>query len=192
MNDVQSPAPESAAPAGLIVDDPLWYKDAVIYQLNVKSFFDSNDDGIGDFAGLTSKLGYIRDLGVNTIWLMPFYPLALERTTATTSPTITNIHPQFGTLDDFRAMLVGGASPRPAGRHRAHHQSHLGPAPLVPGRAPRAAGIARARLLCLERHGPKVSRHAHHFPRHREARTGPGIRWPRRTTGTAFSVTSRI
>ncbi len=58
--------------------DALWYKDAVIYQLNVKSFFDSNDDGIGDFQGLTSKLGYIRDLGVNTIWLMPFYPSPLK------------------------------------------------------------------------------------------------------------------
>src|SRR6266481_3564082 len=73
MNDVQSPPQESAAHSGLIVDDPLWYKDAVIYQLNVKSFFDSNDDGIGDFKGLTSKLNYIRDLGVNTIRLMPFY-----------------------------------------------------------------------------------------------------------------------
>jgi maltose alpha-D-glucosyltransferase/alpha-amylase len=105
MNDVQSPAPESAAPAGLIVDDPLWYKDAVIYQLNVKSFYDSNDDGIGDFAGLTSKLGYIRDLGVNTIWLMPFYPSPL-RDDGYDIADYTNIHPQFGTLDDFRAMLV--------------------------------------------------------------------------------------
>ncbi|MEA3150716.1 MAG: maltose alpha-D-glucosyltransferase / alpha-amylase, partial [Gammaproteobacteria bacterium] len=78
MNDVLSPPLESAAPSGLAVDDPLWYKDAVIYQLNVKSFFDSNDDGIGDFRGLTSKLGYIRDLGVNTIWLMPFYPSPLR------------------------------------------------------------------------------------------------------------------
>jgi maltose alpha-D-glucosyltransferase / alpha-amylase len=105
MNDVQSPAPESAAPAGLVVDDPLWYKDAVIYQLNVKSFYDSNDDGIGDFAGLTSKLGYIRDLGVNTIWLMPFYPSPLKDDGYDIAD-YTNIHPQFGTLDDFRGMLV--------------------------------------------------------------------------------------
>ena len=68
--------------------DPLWYKDAVIYEVHVRAFFDSNDDGIGDFAGLTSKLDYIQDLGVNTIWLLPFYPSPL-RTTATTSPTIT-------------------------------------------------------------------------------------------------------
>ena len=104
MNDVQVPALESAAPAGLGVDDPLWYKDAVIYQLNVKSFFDSNADGIGDFQGLTSKLEYIRDLGVNTIWLMPFYPSPL-RDDGYDIADYKNIHPQFGTLDDFRVML---------------------------------------------------------------------------------------
>ncbi len=104
MND-QAPPLETAAPSGLVVDDPLWYKDAVIYQLNVKSFFDSNDDGIGDFPGLTSKLGYIRDLGVNTIWLMPFYPSPLKDDGYDIAE-YTNIHPQFGTLDDFRAMLV--------------------------------------------------------------------------------------
>src|ERR1700693_2010935 len=54
--------------------DPLWYKDAIVYELHVKAFFDSNDDRIGDVAGLTEKLDYIRDLGVNTVWLLPFYP----------------------------------------------------------------------------------------------------------------------
>ncbi|MDP8985612.1 MAG: maltose alpha-D-glucosyltransferase [Pseudomonadota bacterium] len=105
MNDVQLPAPESVTPAGISVDDPLWYKDAVIYQVNVKSFFDSNDDGIGDFPGLTSKLGYIRDLGVNTIWLMPFYPSPLKDDGYDIAD-YTDIHPQFGTLEDFRAMLL--------------------------------------------------------------------------------------
>ena len=105
MSDTQVPPLESTAPSGLVVDDPLWYKDAVIYQLNVKSFFDSNDDGIGDFPGLTSKLGYIRDLGVNTIWLMPFYPSPLKDDGYDIAE-YTNIHPQFGTLDDFRTMLV--------------------------------------------------------------------------------------
>ena len=55
-------------------DDPLWYKDAIIYQLHVKSFFDANNDGVGDFAGLMPKLDYIAELGVNAIWLLPFYP----------------------------------------------------------------------------------------------------------------------
>ena len=54
--------------------NPQWYKDAVIYQLHVKSFFDSNDDGVGDFKGLSAKLDYIASLGVNAIWLLPFYP----------------------------------------------------------------------------------------------------------------------
>jgi maltose alpha-D-glucosyltransferase/alpha-amylase len=53
--------------------DELWYKDAIIYQLHVKAFADSNNDGIGDFAGLTEKLGYLRDLGVTALWLLPFY-----------------------------------------------------------------------------------------------------------------------
>ena len=104
MNDVQAPTLDTAALSGLDADDPLWYKDAVIYQLNVKSFFDSNDDGIGDFKGLTSKLEYIRDLGVNTIWLMPFYPSPLKDDGYDIAD-YQNVHPQFGTLDDFRAML---------------------------------------------------------------------------------------
>ena len=70
----------------------------------MKSFFDSNDDGIGDFPGLTSKLGYIRDLGVNTIWLMPFYPSPLKDDGYDIAD-YQNVHPQYGTLDDFRAML---------------------------------------------------------------------------------------
>jgi maltose alpha-D-glucosyltransferase/alpha-amylase len=104
MNQAITPAADSAAFAGPVVDEALWYKDAVIYQVNVKSFFDSNDDGIGDFKGLTSKLEYIRDLGVNTIWLMPFYPSPLKDDGYDISD-YKNVHPQFGTLDDFRVML---------------------------------------------------------------------------------------
>ena len=104
MNDVQVPVLENAPPTGIGADDALWYKDAVIYQVNVKSFFDSNDDGIGDFKGLTSKLEYIRDLGVNTIWLMPFYPSPLKDDGYDIAD-YQNVHPQFGTLDDFRVML---------------------------------------------------------------------------------------
>jgi len=58
--------------------DSLWYKDAVIYQLHVRSFYDSNADGIGDFAGLTQKLDYLQELGITAIWLLPFYPSPLR------------------------------------------------------------------------------------------------------------------
>ena len=87
-----------------VAQDPLWYKDAIIYQLHVKSFFDSDNDGIGDFRGLISKLDYIADLGVNTLWLLPFYP----------SPRLddgydiaeyTAVHPEYGSLDDVKRFI---------------------------------------------------------------------------------------
>lgn len=84
--------------------DPLWYKDAIIYQLHVKSFFDANNDGVGDFAGLIAKLDYIVELGVNVIWLLPFYP----------SPRLDDgydiseyksVHPDYGSLADARRFI---------------------------------------------------------------------------------------
>ena len=93
-----------AAPQLPVAQDPLWYKDAIIYQLHVKSFFDANNDGIGDFPGLISKLDYIAELGVNTLWLLPFYP----------SPRLddgydiaeyTGVHPEYGTLDDVKLFI---------------------------------------------------------------------------------------
>jgi maltose alpha-D-glucosyltransferase / alpha-amylase len=84
--------------------DPLWYKDAVIYEVHVRAFFDSTDDGSGDFRGLTSKLQYIQDLGVNTIWLLPFYP-SPGRDDGYDIADYHNIHPQYGTRDDFRAFV---------------------------------------------------------------------------------------
>jgi maltose alpha-D-glucosyltransferase / alpha-amylase len=85
-------------------DDQLWYKDAVIYQLHVKAFFDSNDDGIGDFRGLASKLEYIRDLGVNAIWLLPFYPSPLKDDGYDVAD-YHNVHPHYGTRMDFRMFM---------------------------------------------------------------------------------------
>jgi maltose alpha-D-glucosyltransferase/alpha-amylase len=86
-------------------DDPLWYRDAVIYQLNVKAFFDTNADGMGDFKGVTAKLDYVKDLGVNTIWLMPFYPSPL-RDDGYDISEYEDVHPQYGTLADFCEMLA--------------------------------------------------------------------------------------
>ncbi len=85
-------------------DDPLWYLDAVIYQLHVKAFFDSNGDGMGDFAGLTEKLDYIRDLGVNTIWVMPFYPSPMLDDGYDVAD-YEDVHPPYGTVDDFKRFV---------------------------------------------------------------------------------------
>src|SRR6201997_4105236 len=85
-------------------NDPLWYKDAVIYQLHIKAFFDSNDDGMGDFRGLTEKLDYIKDLGVNTIWLLPFYPSPL-RDDGYDVADYHNVHASYGTRTDFQQFV---------------------------------------------------------------------------------------
>ena len=84
--------------------DPLWYKDAVFYQLHVKSFVDSNGDGIGDFRGLTSKLDHLSSLGVDCLWLQPIYPSPFKDDGYDISD-YTSIHPSYGTLDDFRQFL---------------------------------------------------------------------------------------
>ena len=85
-------------------DDPLWYKDAVIYELHVRAFADGNADGIGDFEGLTEKLDYLHDLGVTALWLLPFYPSPL-RDDGYDIASYTEIHPDYGTLKDFKLFL---------------------------------------------------------------------------------------
>src|SRR5678815_3023462 len=84
--------------------DPLWYKDAVIYQLHVKTFADGNGDGVGDFKGLTGKLSYLRDLGVDCLWLLPMYPSPF-RDDGYDIADYCSIHPSYGTLDDFVEFL---------------------------------------------------------------------------------------
>ncbi len=87
-------------------DDPLWYKDAIIYQVHVKSFFDANNDGVGDFPGLIAKLDYIAELGVDTIWLLPFYP-SPRRDDGYDIADYRNVHPDYGTLSDLRRFIQG-------------------------------------------------------------------------------------
>jgi maltose alpha-D-glucosyltransferase/alpha-amylase len=84
--------------------DNLWYKDAIIYELHVKAFADSNADGIGDFPGLMQKLDHLQDLGVTCIWLLPFFPSPLRDDGYDIADYI-NVHPSYGTLDDFKAFL---------------------------------------------------------------------------------------
>jgi maltose alpha-D-glucosyltransferase/alpha-amylase len=85
-------------------EDPLWYKDAVIYQLHVKAFHDANGDGIGDFAGLREKLDYLQELGVNALWLLPFYP-SPQRDDGYDIADYRGINPAYGTMGDFRAFV---------------------------------------------------------------------------------------
>jgi len=84
--------------------DASWYKDAVIYQLHIKSFCDADADGIGDFKGLSEKLDYLQDLGITAIWLMPFYPSPLKDDGYDISD-YQHIHPAYGSLSDFKAFL---------------------------------------------------------------------------------------
>ncbi len=88
----------------LLGDDPLWYKDAIIYEMHVRAFFDSDGDGIGDFRGITAKLDYLQDLGITAIWLLPFYPSPLKDDGYDIAD-YTDIHPYYGTLRDFKTFL---------------------------------------------------------------------------------------
>lgn len=83
---------------------PLWYKDAIIYEAHVKAFCDSAGDGIGDFRGLSSKLDYLKDLGVTALWLLPFFPSPLKDDGYDISD-YNNVHPLYGALNDFRGLL---------------------------------------------------------------------------------------
>ena len=84
--------------------DPLWYKDALIYELHVRAFKDSNGDGIGDFPGLIQKLDYLQDLGVTCLWLLPFFPSPLKDDGYDISDYL-DVHPMYGTIEDFQAFL---------------------------------------------------------------------------------------
>src|ERR671935_762874 len=86
------------------MSDSLWYKDAVIYQVHVKSFRDSNADGYGDFKGLTERLDYVESLGATCLWLLPFYPSPL-RDDGYDIAEYEAINPTYGTIDDFKAFL---------------------------------------------------------------------------------------
>jgi len=95
----------SAVPKDNFLKNPTWYKDAVIYQVHVKSYFDANDDGVGDFTGLIEKLDYIAGLGVNAIWLLPFYPSPM-RDDGYDIAEYRAIHPAYGTMADARKFIA--------------------------------------------------------------------------------------
>src|ERR671926_104986 len=86
-------------------NDPLWYKDAIVYEVHVRAFFDDSGDGIGDFPGILQKLDYLQDLGINTIWLLPFYPSPLKDDGYDIADYL-DVNSQYGSLDDFRAFIA--------------------------------------------------------------------------------------
>src|SRR5258708_17612142 len=88
-----------------IATDPLWYKDAVLYELHVRAFFDSNDDGIGDLPGLIQKLDYLQGLGVTCLWLLPFFPSPLKDDGYDISDYF-NLHPMYCTMVAFKSYLA--------------------------------------------------------------------------------------
>ncbi|HYZ33264.1 MAG TPA: maltose alpha-D-glucosyltransferase, partial [Crenalkalicoccus sp.] len=107
---LRAEAPRIAAPRRLVLpraaqdNDPHWYRDAVIYQLHVKSFFDASGDGVGDFPGLMQKLDYIAALGVDTLWLLPFYP-SPRKDDGYDIADYRGVHPDYGTLQDARRFV---------------------------------------------------------------------------------------
>ena len=153
--------------------DPLWYKDAVIYQLHVKTFHDSNGDGIGDFRGLIEKLEYLQELGVTAIWILPFYPSPLKDDGYDIADYY-DVNPNYGTLQDFQDFLA-------AAHERGlkvitelviNHTSDQNP---WFQRARRAApGSPRARDVRVERHAGKIQGRAHHLQRFRDLELGVG------------------
>src|SRR3979409_89083 len=108
MREVMNLLPSIEAtelPVTALDGDQLWYKDAIIYQLHVKAFADSNDDGIGDFNGLTSRLDYLQELGVTALWLLPFYPTP-GRDDGYDIADYRRINPDFGSMKDFRRFMA--------------------------------------------------------------------------------------
>ena len=114
-------------------EDELWFKDAIVYQIHVKGFADSNNDGVGDFAGLTEKLDYLQDLGVTAIWLLPFYP-SPGRDDGYDIADYRRINP-IRDHEGFRRSY--GSQRAEAGHYRAGHQPHLtAPCSTVASRKP--------------------------------------------------------
>ncbi|MDB9317586.1 MULTISPECIES: maltose alpha-D-glucosyltransferase [Cyanophyceae] len=89
----------------ILKDDPLWFKNAIIYEVPIRAFADSNGDGIGDLRGLTEKLDYLQDLGINAIWLLPLFPSPLKDDGYDIAD-YTSINPIYGTLEDFKKLLI--------------------------------------------------------------------------------------
>ena len=158
-------------------DDPLWYKDAVFYELHVRAFRDGNDDGIGDFAGLTSQLAYLKELGVDCLWLLPFFKSPL-RDDGYDVADYQAIHPDYGTMADFDRFLEAahGHGLRVISDFVMNHTSDQHPWFQAARRQPDSP--FRDYYVWSDT-DQQVPRRAHHLHRHRSRRTGRGIPSPR-------------
>ena len=184
-------APAEQQRVQALSDDPQWYKDAVIYQVHVRGFFDSNGDGVGDFAGLPQKLDYIQSLGVSAIWLQPFYPSPL-RDDGYDIAHYEGVHPSYGTRRDFRTFLDAAHDRGLRVDHRAGHQPHVRSAPVVSGGAPGASPAHRSATSTSGATPTSATPACGSSSRTPSARTGRGIRSPARTTGTGSFTISPI
>ncbi len=168
--------------------DPLWYKQAIIYELPVKSFYDANDDGIGDFPGLIQKLDYIESLGVTCLWLLPFFPSPL-RDDGYDIADYSQVHPSYGTLDDFQRFLAA------AHERRLHvvievvlnHTSEQHPWFSVP--ALRLLARSNATITCEATRTRSTGTHGLSSSTG-DAPTGRGNALPMRITGIGSFITS--
>ena len=148
--------------------NPLWYRDAIFYEVFVRAFADANGDGIGDLAGLTSKLDYLQWLGVDAIWMLPIFPSPLRDDGYDVADYFA-VHPDYGTMDDVRTLIA-----------EAHRRGLRIIVELIPNhtsdqnywfqasRDPKPSRTRQiSRLVRVERYGPTLHRDAHHFPGHR-------------------------
>ena len=134
----------------MLQEDSQWYKDAVIYQLHVRTFCDSNGDGIGDFVGLTQRLDYLQELGIDGDMAHAVLSIAATRRWVR-HRRLHHGAPELRHAGRFQSVSDRGAQSRAAGDHRNGDEPHLRPAPMVPGSA-KFARQSQARLVCVERH----------------------------------------
>ncbi len=169
-------------------EDPLWFKDAIFYELHVKAFFDSNDDGIGDFRGLIDKLDYFQELGVTALWLLPTFPSPL-RDDGYDISDYTSVQPAYGSLHDFEAFVDAAHSRglRVVTELVLNHTSDQHPWFQAARRDP-TASTATTTSGATPTSATRTRASSSRIP---SRPTGPGIRSPASTTGIASSATSR-